>query len=58
MTIDWHTTTETAGPLQDDLEATIRRTELLAIGKSMCGQWSAADDTALADLYARRAAMR
>ena len=38
----------------DDLNARIDRAERIAIGKAMCGQWTEADDEALAALYDER----
>ncbi|WP_448656544.1 hypothetical protein [Microbacterium lacticum] len=41
------------GPL-DDLDARIERAERSAMGKAMCGQWTKADDEAMAALYDER----
>ncbi len=38
----------------DALNARILRAERIAIGESMCGQWTKADDEALAALYDER----
>lgn len=38
----------------DDLNARIAQTERIAIGKSLCGQWTEADDEALSALYDER----
>lgn len=38
----------------DDLDARILRAERIAIGRAMCGQWTKADDEALAALYDER----
>lgn len=38
----------------DDLDARIERAERIALGKAMCGQWTKADDEALAAPYDQR----
>lgn len=38
----------------DDLNERIERAERIAVGKAMCGQWTKADDEALAALYDER----
>lgn len=37
-----------------DLNARIERAQRVAMGKALCGQWTKADDEALAALYAER----